>query len=70
MFDLYNLYWHSNGRLLHLMSLDDRDSGHYTCVASNAAGTAEYDFDVTVLAPPTLTYKPQTEHTGISSFNT
>ncbi|XP_071515843.1 hemicentin-1-like [Panulirus ornatus] len=48
---------------LHLMSLDTHDSGHYTCVASNAAGTAEYDFDVTVLAPPTLTHKPQTEHT-------
>ncbi|XP_042230990.1 hemicentin-1-like isoform X2 [Homarus americanus] len=52
-----------NDKLLQLKSLKDSDSGHYTCVANNAAGTAEYDFEVTVLAPPTLLYQPQTDHT-------
>ncbi|XP_069163060.1 hemicentin-1 isoform X2 [Procambarus clarkii] len=52
-----------NDKLLQLMSLEGSDSGHYTCVASNAAGTAEYDFELTVLAPPTLVYQPQLEHT-------
>nr|XP_053650237.1 hemicentin-1-like [Cherax quadricarinatus] len=54
-------------KLLQLVSLEGSESGRYTCVASNAAGTAEYDFELTVLAPPTLIYQPQTKHTVLAN---
>ncbi|XP_066942937.1 hemicentin-1-like isoform X1 [Macrobrachium rosenbergii] len=50
-------------KLLRILSVDGEDGGRYTCITSNAAGTNEYDFEVTVLATPTLTYQPKTEHT-------
>lgn len=52
------------GRLLRVIKLDDGDSGRYVCVASNAAGTGKFEFEVTVLAHPSLTYQPPTDHTG------
>ncbi|XP_068231428.1 hemicentin-1-like [Palaemon carinicauda] len=50
-------------KLLRIISVDGEDAGRYTCITSNPAGTNEYDFEVTVLATPTLTYQPKTEHT-------
>lgn len=51
-------------RLLRVTKLEDGDSGRYVCVASNAAGTGKFEFQVTVLALPSLTYQPPTNHTG------
>ncbi|XP_063600047.1 hemicentin-1-like [Penaeus indicus] len=53
----------ASDRLLHFNSLAQDDSGLYSCITSNAAGTAEYVFDVDVLAPPSLSYQPKTQHT-------
>lgn len=38
-----------NGRLLRIRNIRVDDSGRYTCIASNAAGTAEKNFEVEVL---------------------
>ncbi|MPC08143.1 Hemicentin-1 [Portunus trituberculatus] len=54
-------------RLLRVIKLDDGDSGRYVCVASNAAGTGKFEFEVTVLAHPSLTYEPQTNHTVLQN---
>ncbi|XP_063876640.1 hemicentin-1-like isoform X2 [Scylla paramamosain] len=56
-----------DGRLLRVTKLDDGDSGRYVCVASNAAGTGKFEFEVTVLAHPSLTYEPPTDHTVLQN---
>ncbi|KAG0728611.1 Hemicentin-1 [Chionoecetes opilio] len=53
-----------DGRLLRVTKLEEGDSGQYVCVASNVAGTGKYEFQVTVMATPSLTYQPATHHTG------
>ncbi|XP_076053538.1 hemicentin-1-like, partial [Oratosquilla oratoria] len=50
-------------RILHVRGLTPEDAGRYTCIASNAAGTSELDFDVRVVSPPGLAYQPQTSRT-------
>lgn len=48
-----------------LSNVEESDGGQYVCVASNAAGTTEYEFQLTVHIPPSLTYQPQLNHTDI-----
>ncbi|XP_072488817.1 hemicentin-2 isoform X3 [Notamacropus eugenii] len=43
-----------NGRFLQLQALDISDSGKYSCVASNAAGSTSLPFDVEIHKAPTI----------------
>ncbi|CAL4074771.1 unnamed protein product, partial [Meganyctiphanes norvegica] len=52
-----------NDRILKLRNLEVSDSGIYSCITSNSAGTAEFDFDINVQSPPSLTHSPITKRT-------
>uniref|UniRef100_UPI0035900F1F hemicentin-1 n=1 Tax=Myxine glutinosa TaxID=7769 RepID=UPI0035900F1F len=41
-----------NDQVLRILSAQLSDTGHYMCVATNVAGEAQADFDVTVQVPP------------------
>ena len=42
----------TDGRRLQITQAQVRDTAKYTCIASNDAGTADRDFDLSVLDPP------------------
>ncbi|XP_035222665.1 hemicentin-1-like isoform X3 [Stegodyphus dumicola] len=44
----------SNGQLLQVNHITTSDAGHYTCIASNIAGTKEKNFILDVLVPPKI----------------
>jgi hypothetical protein len=44
-----NIHISSDGKQLHLMNVLAKNSGNYSCVAENSAGTKELQFDVNVL---------------------
>ncbi|KAK7084980.1 hypothetical protein SK128_001568 [Halocaridina rubra] len=50
-------------KLLSVSAVEGDDGGRYTCISSNPAGTAEFDFEVSILAPPTLAHLPKSEYT-------
>lgn len=44
-----NIELRSNGRQLHIKSVDIQNQGQYTCSASNEAGVTDLNFDLEVL---------------------
>ncbi|KAM8931068.1 hemicentin-1 [Pelodytes ibericus] len=56
----------SGGRVLALTNAQIGDTGKYTCVAVNAAGEQQKDFDLSVLVPPNIIGEEQNVSTLIS----
>ncbi|KAB7496280.1 Titin, partial [Armadillidium nasatum] len=53
-----NIAIKDNGRVLRILSPSDKDSGQYSCVATNPAGTLEKNVKVSIRVPPSLLYVP------------
>lgn len=43
-----------DGQLLRIHSIQKKDEGRYTCIASNVVGMAEKNFDLEILVPPKI----------------
>ncbi|XP_055948498.1 hemicentin-1-like isoform X2 [Argiope bruennichi] len=52
-----NIYIHSDGQRLSLMRAKNEDTGKYSCVAENDVGSEAYQFDLQILAAPTIDKK-------------
>ncbi|GBM98114.1 Hemicentin-1, partial [Araneus ventricosus] len=52
-----NIYIHSDGQRLSLMRAKNEDTGKYSCVAENDVGSEAYQFDLEILAAPTIDKK-------------
>ncbi|GFS46965.1 hemicentin-1 [Trichonephila inaurata madagascariensis] len=52
-----NIYIHGDGQRLSLMRAKNEDTGKYECVAENDVGREAYQFDLEILAAPTIDKK-------------
>ncbi|GIY25111.1 hemicentin-1 [Caerostris extrusa] len=52
-----NIYIHGDGQILSLMRAKNEDTGKYICIAENDVGSEAYQFDLEILAAPTIDKK-------------